>query len=67
VTDPSTLSIVIAVTGPDLLLAGHDGATAEIWTCRPGSVVPVDDRTTFDLQSHRAVWTVTIPAYPIRS
>jgi hypothetical protein len=44
-----------------------DGATAEVWTCRPGSVVPVDDRTTFDLQSHRAVWTVTIPAYPIRS
>jgi hypothetical protein len=148
VTDPSSLSIVIAVAGPDLLLTGHDdpardlsvtgyrepamqarinyaptgdahgdvplswsyqetvlsfnvfdelstteagarakiaalvaalgrlsytvtitvdGATAEVWTCRPGSVVPVDDRTTFDLQSHRAVWTVTIPAYPIRS
>jgi len=44
-----------------------DGASAETWTCRAGAVVPVDDRTSTDLQTHEALWAVTIPAYPIRS
>ena len=44
-----------------------DGAPAETWTCRPGTVAPVDDRNSTDLQTHDALWAVTIPAYPIRS
>lgn len=42
-------------------------ADPETWTCRAGAVAPVDDRTSFDLQGHRPMWAVTIPAYPIRS
>lgn len=44
-----------------------DDASAETWTCRPGAVVAADDRTSTDLQTNRPVWTVAIPAYPIRS
>lgn len=42
-------------------------AAAETWTCRAGSIAPVDDRTSSDLQTHKSAWAVTIPAYPIRS
>ena len=44
-----------------------DDADPETWTCDPGAVVAVDDRNSFDLQDHRPMWAVTIPAYPIRS
>lgn len=42
-------------------------AADEQWTCRPGTVVPIDDRTFTDMKTFDAEWAVTIPAYPIRS
>lgn len=44
-----------------------NGAHAETWTCRPGTVTAADDRTSTDLRNHRPVWSVAIPAYPVRS
>lgn len=39
---------------------------AEVWDCHSGSVGAVD-RTFGDLKNYRAVWPVTVPAYPVRS
>jgi hypothetical protein len=44
-----------------------NGATPEVWTCRPGTVAPADSRTYSDMVSGKPVWAVSIPAYPIRS
>lgn len=53
------LSYTVAVTIGD--------AGAETWTCRPGTVAPVDDRDSIDLRSARPLWAVTIPVHPVRS
>jgi hypothetical protein len=42
-------------------------AAPETWTCRPGTVTPAGSRTSFDLQTHDPVWSVSIPVHPIRS
>lgn len=44
-----------------------DGAAAESWTCRPGSLVPAGSRSLADVTHHRPVWAVSIPCHPIRS
>lgn len=44
-----------------------DGAPAETWTCHAGSVQPAGSRTFADLLRHNPVWSVTIPAHPLRA
>lgn len=42
------------------------GGSVEVWTCNPGSLVPVGGRTVANLEEHDAVWTVTLPCFPVR-
>jgi hypothetical protein len=44
-----------------------NGATPEVWTCRPGSIALTEARNSTDLLSGKPVWAVSIPAYPVRS
>ncbi len=55
----SQFSFTVAVT--------VDGAPAETWTCHAGAMQPAGSRTFADLLRHNPVWSVTIPAYPIRA
>lgn len=43
-----------------------DGATAEVWTCQPGSLGAVS-RSYEDLRSHSVVRPVSIPCHPVPS
>lgn len=44
-----------------------DGAPTETWACNPGSMQPAGSRTFSDLLRHNPVWSVTIPAHPVRT
>lgn len=44
-----------------------NGATPEIWTCKPGTVTPVGKRTYGDLLDHNPEFQVTVPCHPVRS
>lgn len=44
-----------------------NGATAEVWTCKPGTVTPLGDRTRADLVDHNPGFSVTIPCHPVRN
>lgn len=43
-----------------------DGATAEVWTCQPGSVGAAT-RSYEDLRSHTVTYPVSIPCHPVRA
>lgn len=43
------------------------GATAEVWTCNPGSLTPAGARARIDMTDPRPEWAVSLPAYPVRS
>lgn len=60
------LSTALARLSYSVTITVND-ADPETWTCRPGAVVPAAGRTLTDLQTHGDVWSVSIPAYPIRS
>jgi len=44
-----------------------NGADAETWTCRPGTIQPIGGRTRSDMRLYNPVWSVSLPVYPIRS
>lgn len=44
-----------------------DGAPAEGWRCRPGSLVPVGRRSMADIAHHIPEWAVSLPCHPVRS
>ena len=44
-----------------------NGATAEVWSCNMGSIVPVGSRTEFDMAGFDPTFSVSIPCHPIPS
>ena len=42
-------------------------AAPEVWSCQPGSLAPVSDRSFNDMVNHDPSWALSIPAYPVRS
>lgn len=40
-------------------------APALVWTCDPGQVIPVRDRTYTDLRLATAPWSVELPCHPV--
>lgn len=44
-----------------------NGATAEVWACNTGSIVPVGSRTEFDMAGFDPTFSVSIPCHPVPS
>lgn len=42
-------------------------APPETWACDPGSLTPDGERDSTNLEEYDQVWSLNIPAYPIRS
>lgn len=40
-------------------------APAETWTCNPGFIAYPNGRTFVDLRDHNAIWSVSLPCYPV--
>lgn len=40
-------------------------ADPEVWTCKPGSVVPISSRDLVNLRHRDPVWSASLPCHPI--